>query len=99
MVHGRSMERPAIVWLLLSDLGLRRDHRGGGVRAGQRREQPDLVPVSVFRARIALPSSLTCINAGGQSSSPASRPAAAGAVNPLPGQTRPGMPVRTRQHQ
>ncbi|MGH3260199.1 MAG: DDE-type integrase/transposase/recombinase [Streptosporangiaceae bacterium] len=31
---------------LLADLGLRRDHRGGGIRAGQGREQPDLVPVS-----------------------------------------------------
>jgi hypothetical protein len=35
---------------LLADLGLGGDHRGGGVRAGQGREQPDLVPVSVFRA-------------------------------------------------
>ena len=30
---------------LLADLGLRGDHRGGGVRADQGREQPDLVPV------------------------------------------------------
>ena len=35
---------------LLADLSLRGDHRGGGVRADQGREQPDLVPVSVFRA-------------------------------------------------
>ena len=39
-------------------------------------------PSASFAPRIALPSSLTCISAGGQSSSPASRPAAAGAVNP-----------------
>jgi hypothetical protein len=35
---------------LLADLGLRRDHRGGGGRADQGCEQPDLVPVGVFRA-------------------------------------------------
>ena len=35
---------------LLADLCLGGDHRGGGVRADQGREQPDLVPVSVFRA-------------------------------------------------
>ena len=49
---------------LLADLGLRRDHRGGRVRAHQGREQPIWFPSASFAPRIALPSSLTCISAG-----------------------------------
>ena len=51
----------------------------GPARAASRRTW---FPSASFAPRIALPSSLTCINAGWQASSPASRPAAAGAVNP-----------------
>jgi hypothetical protein len=48
---------------LLADLGLRGDHRGGGVRAGRAASRRTWFPSAFFAPRIALPSSLTCISA------------------------------------
>jgi hypothetical protein len=47
-----------------ANLGLRGDHRGGGVRADQGCEQADLVSAGVPGVLTVLPSSLTCISAG-----------------------------------
>ena len=61
-----------------ADLGLRGDHRGSGVRAGQGASRRTWFPPASLEALTALPSSLTCINARERSSAPA----VAAVVNP-----------------